>query len=108
MRVRGQRLQARERLVGCHAGNRLFVRFPRHRPRPFWLAGNFGLSGVYPHLRDMVEKALRLAFDTPRPHGPAVQTESANPAKTTASVPDFRGVDTWVFDLDHTLYTTSA
>lgn len=28
--------------------------------------------------------------------------------KTSASGPDFAGVNTWVFDLDHTLYTTDA
>src|SRR5262249_30684448 len=27
--------------------------------------------------------------------------------KTPDTAPDFRGVDSWVFDLDHTLYTTS-
>jgi putative hydrolase of the HAD superfamily len=37
-----------------------------------------------------------------------MRTPSANLAKSTASAPDFRGVDAWVFDLDHTLYTTSA
>ncbi|MBL6852589.1 MAG: pyrimidine 5'-nucleotidase [Alphaproteobacteria bacterium] len=72
------------------------------------VTGNFGLSGVYPHLRDMVEKALRLAFDTGGPHGPAVPREIANSAESTPSAPDFRCVDTWVFDLDHTLYTTTA
>ena len=56
----------------------------------------------------MVEKALRLAFDTPGPHGPAVQYESTNLAESASSAPDFGGVTTWVFDLDHTLYTTSA
>jgi len=55
----------------------------------------------------MVEKALRLAFATPRRHGPTVQNESPSLAKPAPSAPDFRGVDTWVFDLDHTLYTTS-
>ena len=55
----------------------------------------------------MVEKALRLAFDTPEPHGPAVPHDSTNLVESTPSAPDFRGVDTWVFDLDHTLYTTS-
>jgi putative hydrolase of the HAD superfamily len=34
--------------------------------------------------------------------------ESLTDAKTTQIRPDFRGVDAWVFDLDHTLYTTSA
>ena len=29
-------------------------------------------------------------------------------AENTAAQPDFRRVDTWIFDLDHTLYTTDA
>jgi putative hydrolase of the HAD superfamily len=37
-----------------------------------------------------------------------MRDESAAHAESTPSAPDFRGVDTWVFDLDHTLYTTSA
>lgn len=37
-----------------------------------------------------------------------MRDESANLLKSAASAPDFRGVTTWVFDLDHTLYTTSA
>ncbi len=37
-----------------------------------------------------------------------MREDPANLAKTTLSGPDFRGVDSWVFDLDHTLYTTSA
>ncbi len=39
---------------------------------------------------------------------PAMQNESTKPAENTSSAPEFRGIDTWVFDLDHTLYTTSA
>ncbi|HUO91254.1 MAG TPA: pyrimidine 5'-nucleotidase [Rhizomicrobium sp.] len=34
--------------------------------------------------------------------------ESPTYAKAPQSDPDFREVDAWVFDLDHTLYTTSA
>jgi putative hydrolase of the HAD superfamily len=34
--------------------------------------------------------------------------ESLTKAVETASRPDFRGVDAWVFDLDHTLYTMDA
>jgi putative hydrolase of the HAD superfamily len=29
-------------------------------------------------------------------------------AKSADRVPDFRGIDTWIFDLDHTLYTLDA
>ena len=32
----------------------------------------------------------------------------ASETKNTPSGPDFRAVDAWVFDLDHTLYTTDA
>jgi putative hydrolase of the HAD superfamily len=37
-----------------------------------------------------------------------MESESLTIANTLNSEPDFRGIDTWVFDLDHTLYRTSA
>ena len=37
-----------------------------------------------------------------------LNAESATHEKSKTSVLEFRGVDTWVFDLDHTLYTTTA
>lgn len=51
----------------------------------------------------MVSEGLRLLNDFASPIFTAMQT-----AEITAERPDFRGIDTWIFDLDHTLYTLNA